>query len=97
MATRSTQNAEMAEDAADKLHLTPSLPDTSESRLPFETQELRDQLERFLQHRWLHPYLGEGLAIGNYRWGIYAFYDYDREPIYVGQASHGSADQDSCG
>lgn len=23
--------------------------------------------------------------VGSYRWGVYAFYDYDREPIYVGQ------------
>lgn len=28
-----------------------------------------------------------GLAIGNARGGIYAFFDYDEEPIYVGQTS----------
>ena len=25
--------------------------------------------------------------IGNSRWGVYAFYDYDGEPIYVGQTN----------
>jgi hypothetical protein len=28
-----------------------------------------------------------GLKIGNARWGVYAFFDYDREPIYVGQTN----------
>lgn len=27
-----------------------------------------------------------GRAVGSARWGIYAFYDYDEEPIYVGQS-----------
>ena len=26
-----------------------------------------------------------GLAVGKAKWGVYAFYDYDGEPIYVGQ------------
>jgi GIY-YIG catalytic domain len=26
-----------------------------------------------------------GRAVGSYEWGVYAFYDYDGEPIYVGQ------------
>src|SRR5437867_1262441 len=26
-----------------------------------------------------------GKKIGNAKWGVYAFYDYDGEPIYVGQ------------
>jgi hypothetical protein len=25
--------------------------------------------------------------VGNYRWGVYIFYDYDSEPIYVGQTN----------
>lgn len=28
---------------------------------------------------------GEEQPVGSYRWGVYAFYDYDGEPIYVGQ------------
>ena len=27
------------------------------------------------------------LPVGNYRWGVYAFFDYDGEPIYVGQTN----------
>ncbi len=29
----------------------------------------------------------KGRKIGNSKYGVYAFYDYDREPIYVGQTS----------
>ena len=27
------------------------------------------------------------MLIGNFRWGVYAFFDYDGEPIYVGQTN----------
>lgn len=27
------------------------------------------------------------MKVGDYRWGVYAFYDYDGEPIYVGQTN----------
>jgi hypothetical protein len=30
-----------------------------------------------------------GKKIGSHKWGIYAFYDYDGEPIYVGQTCEG--------
>src|SRR5438105_2957228 len=30
-----------------------------------------------------------GRKIGNSKWGVYAFYDYDGEPIYVGQTFEG--------
>ena len=30
-----------------------------------------------------------GRRIGNSKWGIYAFYDYDGEPIYIGQTFEG--------
>jgi hypothetical protein len=29
----------------------------------------------------------EGRAVGNAKYGVYAFYDFDREPIYVGQTN----------
>jgi GIY-YIG catalytic domain len=29
--------------------------------------------------------LGQRLRLGSIKWGVYAFYDYDGEPIYVGQ------------
>ena len=47
----------------------------------FETTELRREIKRFLER----PF--KGRAIGQYRFGVYAFFDYDREPIYVGQTS----------
>lgn len=27
------------------------------------------------------------MLVGNFRWGVYAFFDYDGEPIYVGQTN----------
>ena len=30
-----------------------------------------------------------GRTIGGYKWGVYAFYDYDGEPIYIGQTFEG--------
>jgi hypothetical protein len=53
---------------------------------PFETEDLRANLQRFLDTPFGRE---DGLAIpvGNYRWGVYAFFDYDGEPIYVGQTN----------
>lgn len=51
---------------------------------PFETQELIGSLQAFLDR----PYTdrdGNIKRIGSYKWGVYIFYDYDGEPIYVGQ------------
>ncbi len=45
----------------------------------FETTELRRKLDAFLKSDF------RGRPIGQYTFGVYAFYDYDREPIYVGQ------------
>lgn len=53
---------------------------------PFETEDLRDNLTRFLDN----PFTWEGggpIPVGNFRWGVYAFFDYDGEPIYVGQTN----------
>lgn len=51
---------------------------------PFETDELRAGLVTFLDTPFA---AGGGLPkkVGDYRWGVYAFFDYDGEPIYVGQ------------
>lgn len=46
---------------------------------PFETAALRSGLKTFLDHVF------EGRRIGGYRFGCYAFFDYDGEPIYIGQ------------
>jgi hypothetical protein len=48
---------------------------------PFETEELRRALTAFFDTEF------KGQKVGNYKYGVYAFYDYEREPIYVGQTS----------
>jgi hypothetical protein len=51
---------------------------------PFETKDLRENLSRLLDT----PFPADGTdKVGNYRWGVYAFFDYDGEPIYVGQTN----------
>jgi len=53
---------------------------------PFETEDLRENLARFLDapFNWDD---GPPMSVGNFRWGVYAFFDYDGEPIYVGQTN----------
>ena len=53
---------------------------------PFETEDLRENLTRFLDtpFAWIG---GPAMSVGNLRWGVYAFFDYDGEPIYVGQTN----------
>jgi hypothetical protein len=53
---------------------------------PFETEDLRANLQRFLDTPF-SPDGGAAMPIGNFRWGVYAFFDYDGEPIYVGQTN----------
>jgi hypothetical protein len=48
---------------------------------PFETEDLRSNVTRFLD-TWF-----DNTRIGNYKWAVYAFFDYDGEPIYVGQTN----------
>lgn len=48
---------------------------------PFETHDLRTNLKTFLDKEF------EGQKVGNYTFGVYAFFDYDGEPIYVGQTN----------
>lgn len=50
---------------------------------PFETAELRRMLEAYLDT----PFGETGRRVGDWRWGVYCFYDYDGEPIYVGQTN----------
>jgi hypothetical protein len=52
---------------------------------PFETEDLREGLARFLDQPLVWP--GGTTPVGNFRWGVYAFFDYDGEPIYVGQTN----------
>ncbi|HCK84814.1 MAG TPA: excinuclease ABC subunit C [Hyphomonadaceae bacterium] len=51
---------------------------------PFDTADLRAQLTTYLNTTFVDP-SGVSTPIGNYKWGVYAFFDYDGEPIYVGQ------------
>jgi hypothetical protein len=53
---------------------------------PFETEDLRENLARFLDtpFEWGG---GPPMPVGNFRWGVYAFFDHDGEPIYVGQTN----------
>lgn len=63
------------------------LPDVSTTDLPFETEELRKGLSAFLDKK-IEVDLGatkKTVRLGSIKWGVYAFYDYDGEPIYVGQ------------
>lgn len=52
---------------------------------PFETRELRASLRKFFDSEYTDPSSGKASSIGSFKWGVYIFYDYDGEPIYVGQ------------
>lgn len=52
---------------------------------PFETEDLRSNLAKFLATPFHDPVIGEDRTVGAFKWGVYAFFDYDGEPIYVGQ------------
>jgi hypothetical protein len=53
---------------------------------PFETEDLRANLTALLDAPFANP-SGSSLRVGHYKWGVYAFFDYDGEPIYVGQTN----------
>lgn len=59
---------------------------TTTRRPPMETDELRKAIRGFFRTTMYDdPITGGKRAVGGYKWGVYAFYDYDGEPIYVGQ------------
>lgn len=59
---------------------------------PLETEQLRSQLRAFLNQP-LSDFVPsppitkqrKSISVGAVKWGVYAFIDYDGEPIYVGQ------------
>lgn len=53
---------------------------------PFETEDLRENLVKFLDTPFTASD-GTSRKVGNFKWGVYAFFDYDGEPIYVGQTN----------
>ena len=48
--------------------------------VPPDVAAIRKEIRRFLDSKDAN-----GSAVGGSRYGVYAFYDYDGEPIYVGQ------------
>lgn len=59
---------------------------SSDPKPPFETVSLRAELTKFLDQPL--PQLDTGRkVVGNCKCGVYAFFDYDQEPIYVGQTN----------
>ena len=54
---------------------------------PFETSELRKSLTSYLTQLAADSHSGTERRLGNFKFGVYAFYDYDGEPIYVGQTN----------
>jgi hypothetical protein len=52
--------------------------------LPSDVAAIRKEINAFFKSRDEN-----GRHVGGHKWGIYAFYDYDGEPIYVGQTLEG--------
>jgi GIY-YIG catalytic domain len=57
----------------------------SKPELSIETKKLRASLKAAFETR----YLDTALSVGSFTCGVYAFFDYDGEPIYVGQTFEG--------
>ena len=51
---------------------------------PADVIAIRKEIDAFFK-----SIADDGRKIGSHKWGIYAFFDYDREPIYVGQTFEG--------
>lgn len=60
-------------------------PPTTRPKLNFETADLRAGLKRAFSA--IYP--GTNRTVGSFSCGVYAFFDYDGEPIYVGQTVEG--------
>lgn len=54
---------------------------------PLETADMRSGLASFLDTPFTDQATATTAPVGNYQWGVYAFFDYDGEPIYVGQTN----------
>jgi len=52
---------------------------------PLDTAALRAALKSFFATQVLDPVSKKEVRLGSYKFGVYVFYDYDGEPIYVGQ------------
>lgn len=54
---------------------------------PFETEDLRKNLTAYLDSEFHDSINRKNVKVGNFKWGVYAFFDYDGEPIYIGQTN----------
>ena len=65
---------------------TEPAPDTSADPLgpPADVTAIRKEIDALFRTT-----ADDGKKIGGHKWGVYAFFDYDREPIYVGQTYEG--------
>ena len=59
----------------------------SDTDPPFETVQLRKALSAFLDQSISDPVSCISSVLGDFRFGVYAFFDYDGEPIYVGKTN----------
>ena len=57
-------------------------PGSEAQGVPLDVAAIRQRIKAFLDAPSL-----DGRKLGNAKWGVYAFYDYDGEPIYVGQTN----------
>jgi hypothetical protein len=57
-------------------------PENEPHGVPQDVAAIRKQIRAFLDTTDLN-----GRKVGTVKWGVYAFYDYDGEPIYVGQTN----------
>ncbi|MEG3123516.1 GIY-YIG nuclease family protein [Sphingomonas sp. GB1N7] len=71
---------------------TRRVADIDTKSAPNETIELRSALEKFKRRKLSDHFgnvpltrTGTSITVGAVKWGVYAFFDYDDEPIYVGQ------------
>jgi hypothetical protein len=55
--------------------------------LTFDTESLRNELAVLLNTEWSAAPDQQQRKIGDFKFGVYAFFDYDDEPIYVGQTN----------
>lgn len=67
--------------AAQLVSLRPVAKTKLKSRVPHDVALIRQEIQRFLNSKDK-----EGRTPCNCRCGVYVFYDYDGEPIYVGQS-----------
>src|SRR5439155_11810186 len=63
-------------------------PNTKPVQLAGDVEAIRKEIREFLQTKDTN-----GKSIGGSKFGIYAFYDYDGEPIYVGKTYRGLSDR----